>query len=263
MNDDQQVYQQAAAYDLAFSYRDYPAEWAFIEAAVEKLGKTAPDSVLELAAGPARHALTAAKRGLRAQALDRAPEMASYARHLATTARLPLSYAIADMRDFSLADPAPFALALLMLDSVSHLLTQADFLQHLSAVGQHVCSGGVYLLECSHPRDLLTPQSSVETDWETEDGQQRVRMQWGQAEDAFDPITQIRQVSVRLRRETPAGIDVFRECVPQRSYTYPELLALIALQGDFRLAASYGGFELGISLSDARAWRMLLLLERI
>lgn len=263
--DHQDFYQQAAWYDLAFSYRDYAAEIDFVLEVAKQLGKGPIRSILELAAGPARHALEAARRGYRALALDASAAMAEYGRQLANEQGLSLAYLVADMRDFSLGEPdspQTIELALLMIDSVAYLLTQADFCRHLQAVGRHMNPGGLYLIEFSHPKDLLTPNKSVSTDWEMAADDTRVHLQWGAADDAFDPIGQIAEVSVRLRVQTPQGITILTDRAPQRFYTYPEILALLALQGDFKLAASYGGFKPEIGLNDAEAWRMILVLER-
>ena len=254
------IYHHATLYDLAFSYRDYVAEVDFLLAAMAKLGKALPGSVLELAAGPARHALECARRGIKAVALDASSAMVAYGLELARQAKLDLNYVQADMRNFALAEPVD--LALLMIDSASYLLSQSDFCQHLTTVAAHLRPGGVYILELSHPKDFLTPELSVETNWEMAAGETRVHFQWGETGDVFDPISQTTQVTVKLKAETPHGPVALTDSAAQRCYTYQEILALLALQGDFKLAASYGGFSLEMGLSDQRAWRMILLLER-
>jgi SAM-dependent methyltransferase len=254
------IYHHATLYDLAFSYRDYIAEVDFLLAAMAQLGKALPGSVLELGAGPARHALECARRGIKAVALDASAAMVAYGLELARQADLDLNYVQADMRDFALAEPVD--LALLMIDSASYLLSQSDFCQHLTTVAAHLRLGGVYILELSHPKDFLTPELSVETNWEMAAGETRVHFQWGETGDVFDPISQTTQVTVKLKAETPHGPVALTDSAAQRCYTYQEILALIALQGDFKLAASYGGFNLEMGLSDPRAWRMILVLER-
>jgi ubiquinone/menaquinone biosynthesis C-methylase UbiE len=103
----------AEAYEVAFSYRDVPTEvdtlvgWHRRHAAVP-LGR-----VLELAAGPADHALEFARRGIVATALDLNPSMCHRAEQRARSAQLPLAVVCADMTDFTL--DGSYDLALLML----------------------------------------------------------------------------------------------------------------------------------------------------
>ena len=74
------VYDAPALYDAAFGFRDFADEVDFLFAAHERHGKTggAPQRVLELAAGPARHAVEAASRGARSHAIDLSPAMAAH-----------------------------------------------------------------------------------------------------------------------------------------------------------------------------------------
>ena len=67
-----QIYDAPTLYDAAFGFRDFEDEVDFLCAAHEKHGNTggAPSKILELAAGPARHAVEAASRGVEATAVD-------------------------------------------------------------------------------------------------------------------------------------------------------------------------------------------------
>src|SRR6201985_1364812 len=95
------IYDEPEYYEAACAYRDVPAE---VDALLRWSGKhhRAPRSVLELAAGPAEHARTLARRDLEATALDLNPAMCARARDLAAAAGVPLTVVQADMRDFSL-----------------------------------------------------------------------------------------------------------------------------------------------------------------
>ena len=57
MNPHASVYGAPALYDLAFGYRDFARECAFLRGVYERRWGRPPQSFLELAAGPARHAL--------------------------------------------------------------------------------------------------------------------------------------------------------------------------------------------------------------
>ena len=66
------IYDAPTLYDAAFGFRDFEDEVDFLCAAHEKHGNTggAPSKILELAAGPARHAVEAASRGMEVKAVD-------------------------------------------------------------------------------------------------------------------------------------------------------------------------------------------------
>ena len=139
-----EVYSQPELYDLAFSYRDFEDEVDFLFAAHAKHGSSGapPASVLELAAGPARHCLIAAQEhGVRVAALDNSQEMVAYgsalASEMASEAAAALRYVQADMASFALPDDVDTVdTAWLLLGSAGHLLTGRDFLGMLESVGK-------------------------------------------------------------------------------------------------------------------------------
>ncbi len=254
------VYQQPLYYDIAFSYRDYQAECDFIAQAAAREGLT-PGSVLELAAGPARHALCFAERGLRAHALDLSPAMISYSKSLAEQAGLSLDYRLGDMRDFELNPPVD--LAITMIDSASYLLSRQDFENHLEAVSAALNPGGIYLIEMGHPRDFFSPQkASTINQWEMERDGVTVNLQWGTADDPIDPLTQVSRIQVNLRAETAEQRFDFHEVALQRLYTWQELLGLFA-HSPLKLCASYGDFELKCPIDAQNAWRAIAVLKKI
>lgn len=258
----QNFYSHAELYDLAFSYRNIDQETQFLLSCYQQATGQAAQRVLELACGPARHALACANQGLQASALDCSTDMLAYAQTLAAERGLNLETLLADMRDFQLS--APVDLAFTLLDSTAYLLTQADFLDHLKAVAQNLNSEGLYILEMSHPADVLGHNQRVSTEWEMERDGLRVEMSWSHPNDFFDPVSQITDCSVHLKAWGPGGKRTqLKSQSPQRCYTYQEVLALLALQSDFMLWQSYGAFDPSFALSDERAWRMILALKKI
>ena len=83
------IYSLPALYDLAFGYRSYDDEVDFLLNVHEQYSssKSPPKHILELAAGPARHLLTALSLEdspvESATAVDLSPEMKDYASQLA------------------------------------------------------------------------------------------------------------------------------------------------------------------------------------
>src|ERR1700749_291941 len=95
------IYDEPDLYRLACEYRDIKSETDALLSWCHKHFH-GPDarvsSGLELAAGPAEHAVEPARRGRRAAAAGRPPAMCGYARSRAGEARVTLEVFEADMR---------------------------------------------------------------------------------------------------------------------------------------------------------------------
>ena len=252
----QQIYQRARCYDVAFSFRDVAAECeALLSIATRHLGR-APTSVLELAAGPARHAREFARCGLAAVALDRVPEMLDYASALAAQDGLALQVACADMCAFTL--PQRVDLAVLLMDSSSYLLDNDAALRHLACVARHLSPGGVYVLEMSHPRDTFGVGTTNNTHWTTEADGLRVTMRWGEPGDAFDPVTQIDEVTVRMDWTDAAGSGHLVERSRQRRFTVNEVDALVRASCAFEIVEWLGALAPPHPFDNAKAARRMI-----
>jgi SAM-dependent methyltransferase len=259
------IYDQPELYQLACAYRDVPAEAsALLNWCAKHWRGKRPDgvgSVLELAAGPAEHALQLARGGLRATALDRSPAMCGYAAARAKFAGLELDVVEADMRDFSLPDN--FDLAITMLNSVCHLFTLDDLVAHLTAVAAHQAPGGLYIVELAHPADYLAPVPRTSSEWTIEDGSVRAEVRWGGHQDRIDPVTQITAEHMSITaRGADGSVRTVSDVVPNRFWTATEMTAAIRLAGGYEIAARYGDFDDTTMLDDPAAWRMILVLRR-
>jgi SAM-dependent methyltransferase len=258
------IYDEPELYEAACAYRDVPGE---VGALLRWSGKhrdpgTGPlGSVLELAAGPAEHARELARRGVTATTLDLSPAMCARARELAAKDAIGLTVVQADMRDFSL--PGQFDLAITMLNSLCHLLTLDDLLQHLAAVARHVAPGGLYIVELAHPADFFAAERRTSSEWTSEVDGGRVSVRWGGGRDEIDPVTQITREHVSVTYHKRGGtVRTVTDVVPNRFWTATELIAAIRLAGGFTVVASYGDFAADIPVEASDAWRMILVLRR-
>jgi SAM-dependent methyltransferase len=276
------IYDEPELYQLACAYRDVTVEvsamlsWCAThwrdtadgareeDAGEEGTGEGATGgvrSVLELAAGPAEHALEFARHGLRATALDRSTAMCGFAAARAAAAGLALDVIEADMRNFSI--PKRFDLAITMLNSVCHLFTLDDLIAHLSAVAAHLVPGGLYIVELAHPADYLAPVPRTSSDWTVEQGGIRAEVRWGGHQDRIDPVSQITPEHMTITAHGADGtVRTVSDIVPNRFWTATEMAAAVRLAGGFGLAASYGDFDAATMLDDPAAWRMILVLRR-
>jgi len=257
------IYDDPEVYQIACAYRDIPTE---TDALLSWAGKHwerdgAPRSVLELAAGPAEHAIELARRGLVATALDISPAMCDWAGEQAAKQGAVLSVVQGDMRDFEL--PAPVDLALTMLNSACHLFTLDDMVAHLTAVTANVVPGGLYIMELAHPADYLTQASRTSSDWTIEKDGLTADVRWGGPPDSINPVTQVTREHVTISVTYPNGTKrTVTDVVPNRFWTATELTAAITLAGGLSVAASYGDFDDTTPVDAPEAWRLILVLRR-
>lgn len=169
------VYGNSRAYDLAFSYRDYASEVGRLAAWYSRLSESdGPRSVLELACGPARHAIEFARVGLFAAGLDIMPSMCAYASDLANECGQDVQIALADMTSFDLG--ARFDLVILMLNSLVHIPDEAALGRHFRCVRRHLAESGVYVIEAATGRPI---EAYEEVEWTQALGDDRIDVRWG------------------------------------------------------------------------------------
>jgi SAM-dependent methyltransferase len=272
------IYDEPEMYELACAYRDVRGEvdalerWFVRHAPLAPEGSQGsrdgagssggqgPGSVLELAAGPAEHALELARRGVSAVALDLNPAMCARARDKAQREGLELDVVHADMRDFALG--RQFGLVITMLNSVCHLMNLEHLVAHLRAAAAATAPGGLYIMELAHPADILTMVPRTSSEWDTDLGGRHVHVRWGGADDAIDPVTQVTREHVLVTVRDARGSRTLTDVVPNRFWTGTEVTAAVWLAGGFTVAGCYGDFADDVSLSASSAWRMIIVLRR-
>jgi SAM-dependent methyltransferase len=258
MNTHSAVYGAAALYDLAFSYRDFKAESQFLRDVYQRVQGRAAHSFLELAAGPGRHAVEMLTAGVDVLALDLAPEMASYARHKAEVRKLSLPFVVGNMIEFS--TPGKFDFAACLLCSASYLLTDEAFLSHLASVRRALQEDGLYILELSHPNELLGESKTQDT-WTMRDDAGELDIEW-----RGDPAAAVKgvwdaDVSLRYRPFDGSPALTVRDAARQRGFTLAQISELAERSG-FVVQEVLGGFVEGMTLDDPKASHMIVLLRR-
>jgi SAM-dependent methyltransferase len=176
------IYSLPALYDLAFGYRDFYEEVQFLLSKHASLVGTSAQRILEVAAGPSRHSITALLLQLdesgppvSAYCVDASPEMAAYAQHIVREelADLPsppdaasflssnYQYQVADMRNFSLeatvgsdsTTPVQVDTIWVLLGSLQHMLTNQDVIDCFTSMHRALVSNGTVFIELPHPRE--------------------------------------------------------------------------------------------------------------
>ena len=252
------IYRDAALYDLAFSYRDYDAEVAFLARVFSRHARRPLVSFLEVAAGPGRHALSMARRGTRAAALDLAPEMLALGARLAAEQGLAVEGIAGDMRCFELAAPVDCAAS--MLCSASYLVSDTALDCHLDCMARAVAPGGLYILELAYPESPKTQSQwqvplpdacgHLDVAWEGE----RPRLV-GSAAFARTTATLALVLDGREVRRVSCAAD-------QRIFTRDDWAARTQPDSPFELVDVFGALDENVALHDPHAWRMVIALRR-
>ena len=248
-------------YDIAFDFRDIPKQADFLEEVFEKFAGRKMNSIIELGCGPAYFVREFAKRGKRSIGLDISPQMTEYAEKLLRDESLEAEVITGDMLDFSLSSPVD--MAILMMDSLSHILTPDDFIRHLQSTASNLSEGGIYLLECAHPADNMAGDKRVKSSWKMERDGVSVETCWGYPEDVEDHITQTVMTTTTLNVRDNGRVMEIREVIPQRYYFYDEICAYVKLSGVLEMAGSFGEMNINQPFDNSKkSWRMNLVLRK-
>ncbi|GAX13074.1 hypothetical protein FisN_2Hh583 [Fistulifera solaris] len=272
------IYSLPALYDLAFGYRDFEEEVDFLLNTHERLAGRPALSVLELAAGPARHALTALSDTSiqTATAVDSSKEMADYAKEIALEMLdeqqlKSFQYCVDDMRSFRYKNGKDSVDTVwILLGSLQHLTSNDDVISCLQAVREALSEDGTVVLELPHPRETFSMVECTKNSWkvplEDDSGNEsgELKIIWGDDGDTFDPIQQVRQFTVAMELMGVAqseGIQNIRQVVPLRLFTAQEIGALARCAG-LELVEMHGALEEGVQVDDEMlAFRLVCVLQ--
>jgi len=285
------IYSMPALYDLAFGYRSYDEEVEFLigqHQSLQEDGKT-PCRVLELAAGPARHCIYAlqSSKVASATALDNSIEMMEYSTEIAAreldvdTFESSFHYLNKDMCNFEFGNERKFDSAWILLGSLAHLTTNEQVISCLKSVHEVLVEKGTLILELPHPRETFSLGECTRNGWtvplEDDNGNPYGKLEiiWGDDNDEFDPITQVRQFTVAMQlkndEEDPSkqqhdmqlqnGV---KEVVPMRLFTAQEIQALAHIAG-FKTKELHGALDPdGVNVNDENeAFRLVCTLCKI
>jgi len=230
------VYDDPAAYAVAYNFRDFAAECDFLAAATLQTTGRAPRSACELGAGPACHARELARRGVRTFAVDDHPAMLRYLRE-----HWPKVTAIeGDLRRFSL--PRPVDLVFCPLATFAYLLTDEDWREALAAAHDALVERGTLVLELvpgdSAPREAMSWQS-------TGDGM-TVDVTAGPTIVESDDVY---TWELKLQVARGSGVTEYTSVQRQRRMSAAEIEAAVRGSGQFGAVQLYGDWSLG------RRWR--------
>jgi SAM-dependent methyltransferase len=254
-----ELYRDPLLYEQVFS-RDIVSQVDTLEAWYGAHRDGRPRRVLELAAGPAAHAIEFARRGARGTALDLSAVMCAHARRRAREAGVALDVVRADMVAFDLG--SRFDLVLTLLDSASHLLDLDSMVSHLRAVRAHLAPGGLYVMEMAHPADFFAAPRTQDR-WRVRAGDVSLDVRWSLPMRAFDPITQTGEHRIAVTVTENGSRRIVRDSLTLRHWTATELDAAVRLVGGLDVVARHGSFEPDAPfVSGPGEWRMISIVQR-
>ena len=228
------VYADPELYELAFGFRDFDSEAAFLARMCRTHAGRAMRSVLELGAGPAWHSVSCVttQGPCVAVALDNTPAMLKRAsqralergceesvavvagdmtrldaRALKQTAQtLVPTRRVSDTADDRSNDDSPLAgfdVVTVLLGTAAHLTALEDAEACLRGAAECLAPGGIVVLELEHPYDLFDGQlmDAHGDAWDREvenGGGLKVLVEWGREGDPFDVETQIVERTVGI-----------------------------------------------------------------
>lgn len=291
------IYSRPALYDLAFGYRNYEEEVKFLLDVHDK-HSTVQNSenmhILELAAGPARHTITALRdsssRVKSCTAVDLCPNMVEYSNEIANEElgdkdtggiRDNFHYILNDMRTVSQMNQSGlqknfFDTAWILLGSMQHLTTNDDVIECFSSTSMLLKEGGTLVIELPHPRETFSMVECTRNGWEVpledENGKEygELKIIWGDDDDKFDPIRQVRDFTVAMelvledqsKNENP-DLQSVREIVPLRLFTYQEIDAMSRIAG-FEVVELFGALSDEVDVnSEDEAFRLVCILRKV
>jgi SAM-dependent methyltransferase len=309
------IYSLPALYDMAFGYRNFEFEVDFLVGQHQLLHDgQAPTRVLELAAGPARHSIQALQSSMTkfATALDNSHEMVDYGMSIArnelsstddkddndddesvesssSSLMESFSYVQGDMCSFELNEK--YDSAWILLGSLQHLTTNDQVISCFESIQKALMPRGTLILELPHPRETFSLVECTRNGWEVplenEKGEEygELAIVWGDDDDEFDPIRQVRQFTVSMdltmnddddsvnngngSGNAPNGnmgenseLQSVREVIPLRLFTAQEIDALGRIAG-FRVMSMHGALADDVSVNDEEeAFRLVCVLQK-
>ena len=231
-----QLYENPKYYEIAFSFRDIPAEVDVFEECFKHFSRIPVKSVLELGCGNSPHMEALIKRGYQYNGLDLSKAMLEYSRQKAMQINAKVNLIHGNMVDFSLKEPVDFvfvALGSLYVKSTPELIT------HFNSVSRTLKRGGLYLLDWCIQFNLASGGGET---WEIK--RDEIHVKTTVSCRTINPVEQtveetiIIEVNDNGKCQTIIGKDIKRDIYPQ------EFLCFISAFKDFEFVGWWNNWNL-------------------
>lgn len=252
------LYDNPEYYEIAFSFRNIPAEVDVFEECFRRFSRIPVKSVLELACGNGPHMQELVRRGYHYNGLDLSRAMLEYSRQKALRIGADVKLIHGNMVDFCLQTMVDFVYVLLgslRVKSTSELIT------HFNSVAHVLKKGGLYFLDWCVQYD--PPWESEGGDsWkiEREGIQVKTTVSWkliNRVEQTFEETITL-EVDDHGEKLTIVEKDITRAIYPQ------EFLCLVSGLKNFEFVGWWNNWKLSQPLNQvAKIDRPITLVRRI
>lgn len=252
-------YDHPAYCEIAFAFRDLPAECAVLQMCMRRFSTRPLRRMLDLACGPAPHLAEFARLGVAFVGLDESAAMLAHARAKADALGADATFIRADMSAFTLDEPVD--LAFTALGSL-YVRSSAQLRAHFDAVADALAPGGLYFLDWCvqfEPQTLFKPGGER---WEMAQGVIRVQARVEMA--PTHPAEQLFEERLTLEVDDAGAHHRLQSRATKRALYPQEFLALIAAQGRFDFIGWWNAWDLAqpITAATQPLFRPIALLRR-
>ncbi|MBU7011018.1 MAG: class I SAM-dependent methyltransferase [Theionarchaea archaeon] len=214
-------------------------------------------SVIELACGPAYHAVQLAKMGYETAGLDISVPMLKFAEKRAQKEGVTLRLYHQDMRIFRLTEQ--YNAAICVLDSLRSLTEAKEILSHLKSVASVLTEKGIFVTEWSHPRDWI--------------GERTVEDSWTAGKGSITVEASVQSTMTDVEQQLTTDILEFIIIDGENQYKItqedekrlilPQEFLLFASMSEFEFISFYGAYDTLIDLNNPNAWRTIAVLQKV
>ena len=239
------VYDHPEYYDIAFDFRDIPAEVDIFEACFERFARTKVKSVLELGCGNCPHMAEFVRRGYRYFGLDNNAAMIRYGREKAVRVGEDAQLVQADMNDFRMDSKVEFVYVLVGSLGASN---NKEMDSHFESVASVLQKGGLYLLDWCIRFETPFEKEGGES-WEMERGDIKVKStcQWK----AISRVEQTFEDKLILEVDNRGKKYRFEEATIRQAIYPQEFLRLVSGLKEFEFVGWWNNWDIDQPLEQA------------
>jgi SAM-dependent methyltransferase len=253
-----ELYDSPKYYEIAFSFRDIPAEVDLFEECFKGFSQIPVKSVLELGCGNSPHMEELIKRGYHYTGLDLSRAMLEYSRKKALDIGAEANLIHGDMVDFTLDTSVDFIYVLL---GSLFVKSTSELVGHFNSLARALKKGGLYLLDwCIQYETPFEAEGGDSWEMERDGIKVKATVSWkaiSRVEQTFEE-TIILNVDDHGEKDNIVGREIKRAIYPQ------EFLCLISGLRDFEFVGWWNNWDLGQPLEQTdKIDRPIALVRRI
>jgi len=253
-----EIYDNPKYYEIAFSFRDIPAEVDLFEECFKRFSQIPVKSVLELGCGNSPHMEELVKRGYDYNGLDLCEAMLEYSGEKARRVGAQVNLVRADMLDFSLETKVDFVY--ILLGSLC-ARNASDLVSHFDSVARVLNKGGLYLLDwCVQYETPFEAEGGDSWEMERDDIRVKTTVSWkalSRVKQTFEETISF-DVDDNGKKLSFVDTDIKRAIYPQ------EFLLFISGHKHFEFVGWWNNWDLGQPLEQAKKIdRPIALIRRV